>query len=715
MNLLRNVFLLAAACFISAAGASGLFVTGGSVPASGPLPPASGANPGVKARLIAASSAAIPGSSLSAAVELDHEKGWHTYWKNPGDVGAATEFEWHLPKGWAATGPSWPEPQATEALSLTNYSISGKALYPFRLQVPANASGTADVRVRVSWVACREQCIPGEADVFLRIPVSAKSSDTESAPLIRAAESRAPVPAPGSVSARTDKEKLLITVPGRHRLVEFFPDTPGEVAKPLSAGQPEGSGDTSSLFTRTGANDGAPVTGLLLLDGGFGAGGESWQLSVRPESGPLPAAALSTASASGPSGAPSGGEPGLTFLTAALFAALGGLILNLMPCVFPVLSLKLLDLIRASREERLLPHGLAFTSGVLLSMAALSATLVALKAAGASIGWGFQLQNPVVILVLSILFLTITLNLAGLFEFTLGSRAGGALSMKAPSRGISGSFFTGVLAVIVASPCTAPFMGAALGFALSQPASVAVTIFLALGAGMALPWLLLTIFPGWARHLPRPGAWMETLKRVMAVPVGLSLLWLLWVLSKQLSSTGLASSLGILALTAASLWLFGRGQRREKWGGTYSASFPAAAAAALVVFVALGGFGREAGTGPAPEGWQAWSPEAVAEAKRSGHPVFIDFTAAWCMTCQVNKKAVLETEDFRREAGRLGYSLLVADWTNRDARISGELARYGRSGVPLYLVISPTGGVSILPALLTKGSAVEELRKGAGS
>ena len=383
-----------------------------------------------------------------------------------------------------------------------------------------------------------------------------------------------------------------------------------------------------------------------------------------------------------------------------------------MPCVFPVLSLKMLDLIGASNDGRLIRHGLAFTAGVLLTMGALSGTLIALQAAGASLGWGFQLQNPVIVLILALLFLAITMNLAGVFEFTLGSRAGGNLALKTPTRGLLGSFFTGILAVIVASPCTAPFMGAALGFALSQPAAIAVTVFLALGFGMALPWLLLTIFPGWVKWLPKPGAWMETLKKVMAIPVGLAAVWLLWVLSQQLSRNGLMIVAGILVLAAVSLWLIGRGQRLKPFGGLYPASFPAAAAAALVLYIGVGQFAPAAmsleGTA-----WQAWSPEAVQAARNSGKPVFIDFTAAWCVTCQVNKKAVIDTEDVESAARNLGYARFLADWTNKDPAISAELARYRHNGVPLYIVISKSGAVKVLPELLTKDTLLSALKEGA--
>ena len=716
--------LLAAATLIQTAGASGAFVTGSgdSSPASGifqssgagaaasPLAPGRSA---VKARLITAQTAAVPGKSLKLAVELTHDAGWHTYWKNPGDVGSPTEFQWTVPSGWKVTGPAWPEPTETQALSLTNYGISGKALYPFTASVPQNASGTALVRVHVSWVACKEQCVPGDATLETKIPVASSAAASPEAPLIEAAESQVPDPAPKDIRAVKNGSRVLISVPGHHVDITFFPDAPGTVFKP-DAGPAIHQGDATARAYTVSVQPGSKfglVDGLLLVDGGKKNGGATYQLTVTPESGSVPAAAAAAVT-SGGTGTPDGGLKQLTFLTAALFAALGGLILNLMPCVFPVLSLKMLDLIGASNDGRLIRHGLAFTAGVLLTMGALSGTLIALQAAGASLGWGFQLQNPVIVLILALLFLAITMNLAGVFEFTLGSRAGGNLALKTPTRGLLGSFFTGILAVIVASPCTAPFMGAALGFALSQPAAIAVTVFLVLGFGMALPWLLLTIFPGWVKWLPKPGAWMETLKKVMAIPVGLAAVWLLWVLSQQLSRNGLMIAAGILVLAAVSLWLIGRGQRLKPFGGLYPASFPAAAAAALVLYIGVGQFAPAAmsleGTA-----WQAWSPEAVQAARNSGKPVFIDFTAAWCVTCQVNKKAVIDTEDVESAARSLGYARFLADWTNKDPAISAELARYRHNGVPLYIVISKSGAVKVLPELLTKDTLLSALKEGA--
>lgn len=696
-------------------GGAGLFAKSAAAPAP-TLAPA------VKAELLSAQTAAVPGKPLQLSVRLTHETGWHTYWKNPGDAGSPTEIEWRLPKGWRASDPAWPVPTAHRTQSLTDFTLGGVTELPVTASVPKSARGSAKLEALVSWVACKEQCVPGEQTVSLELPVASSASPTPEAPAINEALNALPKPAPkGFAEAFLDGKNLVIALSGEARKLEFFPDTPGVIdlaAAPRILTQ-EGR---TILVLKTAENlkeAPAKISGVLQLAGDGAPKAFELQLPLKaidpksPFAGVALAATPENSSGSDDSSAAEGGENSgnsdsnrLTLLTAALFAALGGLILNLMPCVFPVLSLKILGLVRASENKSLLPHGLAFTAGILLSMTALSGALLALKALGTGIGWGFQLQSPAVVLALALLFLAITANLAGLFEFTLGSRAAGDLSMKAPAQGLSGSFFTGILAVIVASPCTAPFMGAAVGFALAQPAPVALAVFLSLGAGMALPWLLLTAFPGWTRALPRPGAWMVTLRRFMAIPVALALFWLLWVLSKQVPAEGFAAALASLVLFSGTLYLYGRGQLGKK-GAARLSVLPLVLAAGLALFTATSKL-------PAPAagleaGWETWSPEAVASATAEGSPVFVDFTAAWCVTCQVNKKAVLDTEEVREAFRAKGYRLFLADWTNKDETISRELDRYRHSGVPLYLVISPDGRVRVLPELLTRDALLKAL------
>ena len=379
-----------------------------------------------------------------------------------------------------------------------------------------------------------------------------------------------------------------------------------------------------------------------------------------------------------------------------------------MPCVFPVLSLKLLQLIGgAQRGERLLGHGLAFTFGSVLAMAALSGVLLALRGMGSALGWGFQLQSPWVVALLILLFAVITMNLAGLFEFTAGSRIADAKALRsAPKSGLASSFLTGVLAVIVASPCTAPFMGAALGYALTQPALEALLVFIALGLGMSMPWLLLCVFPAWAKRLPKPGPWMETFRKVMAVPMALAVLWLGWVLSKQINFFGMLIVLCGLAAAAVFCWLLGR----EQWG--LGRNRPVMAVMAVLAIAAVGLANLEAfarADRSVAEGWTPWSEAAVSAALAEGKPVFVDFTAAWCVTCQANKLAALDRDEVLAKFNDLGYVRLMGDWTNHDPAITEVLGRFGRSGVPLYLIYRPNGEVAVLPELLTPSVVIEAL------
>ena len=451
----------------------------------------------------------------------------------------------------------------------------------------------------------------------------------------------------------------------------------------------------------------ATLSGVFVGDGGPAAGGWAIETSFPLEKGAVPKPAVFSGALP-----VAGSGASVTTLTAIVFAFLGGLILNLMPCVFPILSLKILQLIEGYRRgERLLPHGIAFTGGVLVTMGVLAGALLALRGVGMALGWGFQLQSPWVVSLLLVLFVAITINLLGVFEFTAASHlADTRVARSAPRTGAASSFFTGILAVIVASPCTAPFMGAALGYAVTQPAVEAIAVFLSLGLGMALPWLLLCIFPGWSRMLPRPGAWMDVFRKVMAIPMALAVVWLGWVLSKQVSLNGMLLMLAGCGSAAIALWLlgreqWGRGRNRVLMGVT---SFLAAGAIAVI---ATGEFDRAA-TAQGRGVWQPWSEEAVRASLAEGRPVFVDFTAAWCVTCQANKVAALDRDEVQTAFRDGNVTLLMGDWTNRDPAITDILSRFGRSGVPLYLLYRPDGTVQVLPELLTPGIVLDAVKGG---
>ncbi|HXF44594.1 MAG TPA: thioredoxin family protein, partial [Burkholderiaceae bacterium] len=464
------------------------------------------------------------------------------------------------------------------------------------------------------------------------------------------------------------------------------------------------------------------LQGVLVADGGpanADRGGWAGVIDVPLRAGAVPAFAPAAAPLA--VDAVEGTVPSLWF--AWIGAFIGGLILNLMPCVFPVLSLKLLSLVQHQRAEDaahiahppLRAHGFVYAAGVIASFVLLAAILIALRAGGTQLGWGFQLQTPSVIAALTALFFLIGLNLLGAFEFTWGAGlANSRLATSLPRDSLRGSFGTGVLAVVVAAPCTAPFMGAALGYAMTQPAPVALSVFAMLGAGMAAPYLVLTIFPQLLARLPRPGAWMERFKQAMAFPMFATCVWLLWVLAQQIDADGVGIALAALVLLGLAAWALGLAQR-----GARAARWVAAGAAALAIYAVFVATGPQAvadaqavqgGTASAADAnWQRWSRAAMERELAAGKPVFVDFTAAWCVTCQANKRLVLSSDAVLRAFAAKRVVLMRADWTNRDDEITRELARFNRNGVPLYVLYDGRGGAKLLPELLTQAAVTQAL------
>jgi thiol:disulfide interchange protein DsbD len=468
------------------------------------------------------------------------------------------------------------------------------------------------------------------------------------------------------------------------------------------------------------------LKGVLVAEGGpanADRGGWAGVIDV-----PLKAGSVAATAATGPAHPASGtgrgtelasGAAPVTFWLALVGAFVGGLILNLMPCVFPVLSLKLMSLLQHRRSgesngaRSLAAHGAAFLGGVVASFVLLAALLIGLRASGAQLGWGFQLQSPWVIASLTALFFLIGLNLLGSFEFAFGgSIASSRTARRLQDDRVAGSFWSGVLAVIVAAPCTAPFMGAALGYAVTQPGPIAIVVFATLGAGMATPYLLLTLFPQVLARLPRPGAWMDRFKQLMAFPMFATCVWLLWVLSQQVDVNGVAGMLGALVLFGMAAWSLGLAQR-----GARGFRWVAAGAAAVAVYAVLAATGKDAveaaqsarARQTANSQWQRWSPAALERELSAGRPVFVDFTAAWCVTCQANKRLVLTSDAVVRAFADKRVVLMQADWTNRDPAITEELARFKRNGVPLYVLYDGKGGASILPELLNQSTVTGAL------
>jgi thiol:disulfide interchange protein len=523
-----------------------------------------------------------------------------------------------------------------------------------------------------------------------------------------------------SATLDADRIRLVFTATPTPKRVEFFPleEARIEAAAPQVL---QADGGASALLLRA-AQPVSPqfrtLKGVLVVDGGPGEGA-GWAGTVEVA---LTPGTVAAAPAGGLGAAASaGGATAIGFWGALVGALIGGLILNLMPCVFPVLSLKLLSLMQHQREagaaagRPLRAHGLAFAAGVVLSFLLLAGLLLALRAGGEQLGWGFQLQTPWVVAALAVLFVAIGLNLLGAFEFAFGGRlASSAVAQRLQSDTLAGSFWTGVLAVVVAAPCTAPFMGAALGYAVSQPAAVALLIFAMLGVGMAIPYLLLTIFPALLARLPRPGAWMERFKQAMAFPMFATAVWLLWVLALQVDANGIGLVLAALVLVGLGAWATGlaqRGARGFRWvallaaGLALYAVFAATRAPLQAAAVADSGASASA----SQRAWEPWSAQRVAQLQAQGTPVFIDFTAAWCVTCQANKQLVLNRASVEQAFDLAGVVRLRADWTRRDDDITRELARYNRNGVPLYVLIDRKGRAQVLPEVLTESALTQAL------
>jgi thiol:disulfide interchange protein DsbD len=662
----------------------------------------------VRAELVAHAPEGIaPGRTLWLGLAIDHPPGWHTYWRNPGDAGLPTTLRWSLPAGFAVGDIEWPLPRRVQVGPLVSFGYVGALLLPVRVSVPEGFNAESlPVRLRADWLVCKDVCIPEGGDFALDIP--AQASTSAHAARFAAAWAQQPQPVQAQASARVEDGALVVSAAAlpaalHGRELHFFPEQAGvidnaaaavqrwdaagwELRVPLSRHRSEGPAAMDAVLVDAQAGHGVRL--------GFAVSGD-WPApgSVTPP--PAPPAAVAGATS------PAAVAPG--FLLALLLAVAGGALLNLMPCVFPVLALKVVGFAgHAHARRQLVVGGLAYTAGVVLSFLALAALLLVLRAGGEQIGWGFQLQSPPFVAALALLFTLIGLNLAGVYQFNLvlpGNLA--ALRARHP---VADSALTGVLVVAVASPCTAPFMGAALGVAATLPAAQALAIFAALGLGLALPYLLATLWPGMARALPRPGPWMARFKSLMAFPMFATVVWLLWVLGHQIGVDGATGVLGALLALAFVAWALGT----PGMGRAARAGFGVASLAAFGLTLAWAAPSLRATDPPAQLAaaadarWQPWSTQAVADAHAQGRAVFVDFTAAWCVTCQVNKRTVLADPVVLADFDLRGIVLMRADWTRRDAAIADELARLGRNGVPVYALYLPGQALPLLlPELLT--------------
>lgn len=728
--------------------------------------------PHVEAELIAETDAAVPGKAFMAGLRLKLEPHWHVYWKNPGDAGLPVTLDWTLPAGASAAPISWPLPVRIAIPPLMDYGYENEVLLPVEVTPSKSAQGkTLDLKAKAKWLVCKEICLPGSAELSLSLPYAAASKANPShAALFAQARAALPLAASAwtfSAQAQDSTILLIATPPAGASLAafSFFPDVPeiienaapqkffpiqGGFALELRAVPPDEEGEVDG-------NAPDSLTGIAVAESGWNQDrAKAVEIKAAIRRGIARPAALaapivvsgtehaapvspvpgSDAAASGPAPAGVGvgtaavpAQSGFAQLLLMLsLAFLGGLILNLMPCVLPVLSLKIFDFVKRAGESRwkVFSHGLVFTAGVLISFWVLAGLLLILRSGGSELGWGFQLQSPGFLVVLCALFFFFSLNLFGVFELGyMFTRIGGATT----SEGWLGSFLAGVTATVVATPCTAPFMGSAMGYAFTQPPYYAMLVFTFLGLGMASPYLILSGFPALMRFLPKPGEWMEHLKQFMGFPLLATAIWLAWVLGKQAGVDALIALLFVLLLAGMAAWILG------KWTALHRSTPVRVIAWMVAVVVFLPAFVlvlvfldqiRESrpravsnADGTVPHrvmengiAWETFSEARVAELVGAGKPVFIDFTADWCLSCKVNEKVAFGSDEVVERFNALDITMLKADWTLRDEPIARALAKYGRNSIPLYVLYSGKSmeDYVFLPEVLSPGIVLEALK-----
>ncbi|MCE9523763.1 MAG: thioredoxin family protein [Alphaproteobacteria bacterium] len=659
------------------------------------------------------------GGTVALALHLRIAPHWHTYWRNPGDSGEATQIAWTLPQGFGAGEIVWPHPQRLPFGQLANYGYSDEVLLRVDIAVPAGLKPGDSVTFKgaMSWLVCKDICIPEQATLDLALPV------VDGAPAVnetwrQAFEDAARLVPVKSNSfdakfAANDAEVTLYFFPTLNRIergvgAQFFPYEKGLIkSSTAQVSQPRDGGFAFTLPPGWKLRDAEKrktidrIEGVLVLAPLAGNSSQSFEVALHR--GPVPAAPMLPAN-------------DLPLAQAILFAVLGGLILNLMPCVFPILSMKALALVKAGHAERPWMDGLAYLFGVVTTFTGLAVALLAFRAAGEDAGWGFQLQSPLVVAALAYVLVAVGLNLSGVFQVA-GSVQGAGQSL-ANQPGVIGSFFTGILAVVVAAPCTAPFMGAAMSFAFTQGPVITIVIFIALGFGLALPWVVFSFSPPLIRLLPKPGAWMERFKQFLAFPMYAAAAWLVWVLSQQVTPEGLFRVLIGTVMLGLGAWALGMAQERKAMGHSRLGSLfllllGAGASIALLLppfaqRAATTGFVEAAKEGSIPS--EPYTAVRLAELRAQGRPIFVNLTAAWCVSCLYNEQVALSSTLVADVFKSTGTAYLVGDWTNRNPEISALLKQYGREGVPLYLYFPAGGGEpQILPQLLNQGIMLETL------
>jgi len=676
------------------------------------------------------------GQSFWLGLQLQHQPQWHTYWQNPGDSGLPTQLRWTLPPGLTATKTIWPMPQKIAIGSLTNYGYENSILLVVPVQVGPGfkPSGPLTVQLRANWLVCRQECIPQEGVFSLSFPAQGASASQshlfeaslkqQSQPLLGRGTSQDKASATLSDNA-TRLNLQLKTLPAawRGQTLSLFPITPEIIVNSAVAGRdwtqqwtdgvwtaklpvsPERSDSPRTLgwLVAVGDPPADNMAGLTLETAVIGTWPAPSTTAVSP---PWSQALKANAALPPPSSKPATAPADLSLWIGAVVGAfLGGLLLNLMPCVFPVLAIKVVGFAQPGQTRS--AHrwaGWAYTAGVVGSFVILGGLMLALRAGGSQLGWGFQLQSPAVVAGLAVLFTLLGLNLSGFFEF--GQFVPSRLAAVQHRHPAVDAMWSGVLAVVVASPCTAPFMGASLGLAIALPAWQALPVFAAMGAGLSLPYLAASLWPAVARALPRPGAWMQTLRQLLAFPMFATAVWLLWVLGQQTGIDGASALLGLLVALAFVIWAWGL-SGRMRWVlsalGVALSFWQGQAVLQTQALPPVTTANTEAESGAVR--WQAWSPQVLQARLDAGQTVFVDFTAAWCVTCQFNKKTTFADPDLLKTFASQQVALLRADWTRQDPAITQALNQLGRSGVPVYAVYTPGKP----PRVLTELPSVQEI------
>ncbi len=674
----------------------------------------------VTVELVAENQSIQPGEPFDIGLYIVPDEQWHVYWKNPGDAGMPPKLKWDLPPGFTASAIQWPAPELIRVEPLASYGYHEDVLYPVTITPPSNltADDTVTIYLKADWLVCKVECLPGSASVTIELPISTEkpAPHPEWASLFENTKNRFPSPAP-------EDWQFDLTVDDEYLYLDFIPDIelPTETGFQFfasrkaviehAADQPITKLDSiyRMKLKRSSYSLETPdsLSGVLAVDNN--GQNNYYDITVSRTGSSMPIAASSH-------------DASIGILTALIFAVIGGLILNLMPCVLPVLSLKVLGLVQQANQGRkaAVIHGLAFTAGVVATFWVIVGLMLALQAGGQQLGWGFQLQSPTFVMILAGFMFLFSLSLFGVYENGFLSSKAGALSSKGHS-GLGGAFISGVTATFVATPCTAPFMGAALGFSLTQPPLASFAVYTFLGLGMALPYLLLSAFPALLKFVPKPGAWMETLKQALGFVLAATVIWLGWVLANQSGSLAVIVLMGVLLLLSVAAWIYGR------WGGmasSKSSRLISRAAAALIIIFALG-IGSTGIASFAPTAnetsykndsgiaWQKFSSSRLESLISNGQAVFIDFTAAWCLSCQVNERIAFSSEKVQQKFRELNITPLKADWTNRSDEITQALAKYGRNSVPLYVLYLPEkeNDPLILPEILTPQIVLDALNK----